>query len=235
MRLPFIPMSMRILYVTATETEGNTLRRLLKPSGSSEVFRYGMTSIELLVTGVGSVATAWRLTKRLAGGPVPDLIINGGLAGSFRDEIRTGDVVIPLSDTFADAGIEDHEKDLTLFEAGLSDADGFPFSGGLLRAENDFVPLAVGLCPFARAITVNRASGSAPTIAALRENFNPDIETMEGAALFYVCLLEKVPFLALRAVSNKVEPRNRAGWDTRLALDNLSAMLGKLLFKLEGK
>jgi futalosine hydrolase len=228
-------MSLRILYVTATETEGDTLMRLLKPAGEKGVYEFRGNNIELLVTGVGPVATAWSLTKRLAADPRPDIVINGGIAGSYRDDIRTGAVLFPLTDTFADTGIEDHEKRLTMFDAGLADPDGFPFSGGVLRLADDLFPLVGGLCPSARAITVSRASGSEKTIAALRADFDPDIETMEGAALFYVCLAEKVPFVALRAVSNKVEPRNRAGWNTRLALDNLSVVLEKLLIKLDGR
>ena len=49
----------------------------------------------------------------------PDLAINAGIAGSYKDEIRIGDVVMPLTDCFADAGIEDGNNFLTLSEAGL--------------------------------------------------------------------------------------------------------------------
>ena len=34
---------------------------------------------------------------------------------------------------------------------------------------------------------------------------------MEGAAFMYVCLMHQVPFAQIRAVSNVVERRNRAG------------------------
>ena len=46
-----------------------------------------------------------------------------------------------------------------------------------------------------------------------------DIETMEGAALHYVALLESIPFLQLRCISNKAEPRNRATWKINEALE----------------
>jgi len=52
--------------------------------------------------------------------------------------------------------------------------------------------------------------------------FHPDIETMEGAAFFYVCAMERVPCLQLRAISNRVERRNRGAWKIDLALANLS-------------
>ena len=40
----------------------------------------------------------------------PDLAINAGIAGSYKDDIRYGDVVMPVTDCFADAGIEDGEN-----------------------------------------------------------------------------------------------------------------------------
>jgi futalosine hydrolase len=65
------------------------------------------------------------------------------------------------------------------------------------------------------------------------KRYHPDIETMEGAAFFYVCSKENIPFLALRAVSNRVEPRDKAKWNIPLALKNLSDELGKVLLTIE--
>ena len=59
-----------------------------------------------LVTGVGSISTAWAMKKWISSGLRPDLAINTGIAGSYKDDIATGDVVMPVSDCFADAGIE---------------------------------------------------------------------------------------------------------------------------------
>jgi len=56
---------------------------------------------------------------------------------------------------------------------------------------------------------------------------------MEGATFFYICIREKIPFLALRAVSNKVEPRNRDNWNITLALNNLSEKLYEVITRLE--
>jgi futalosine hydrolase len=56
---------------------------------------------------------------------------------------------------------------------------------------------------------------------------------MEGATFFYICALEKIPFLSLRAISNKVEPGNRDSWNIKLALDNLAGKLEEILLMLE--
>jgi futalosine hydrolase len=52
---------------------------------------------------------------------------------------------------------------------------------------------------------------------------------MEGAAMFYVCLLAGVPFLELRAVSDVVGPRDKAQWDIPGAVAALNAELGRVL------
>ena len=84
-----------------------------------------------------------------------------------------------------------------------------------------------------RAITVNTATGSEVGRIKLLQKFNPDIETMEGATFFYICAKENIPFLALRAISNRVEPRNKSNWNIALALENLSEKINEVLNILE--
>jgi futalosine hydrolase len=83
------------------------------------------------------------------------------------------------------------------------------------------------------AITVNSATGSDATRNKLLKKFNPDIETMEGATFFYLCKREKIPFLALRAISNRVETRNRSNWNIPIALKSLSEKLKEVIIRLE--
>jgi len=55
------------------------------------------------------------------------------------------------------------------------------------------------------------------------------VESMEGAAFFYACLMAEVPFLEIRSISNFVEPRNRDAWDLPLAIGNLNQVLAEIL------
>jgi futalosine hydrolase len=73
-----------------------------------------------------------------------------------------------------------------------------------------------------KAVTVNTLHGSKESIKRVKEKFNPEIETMDGAAFFYVCLSEKVPFLQIRAISNFVEIHRIENWNIPLAIDNLT-------------
>jgi futalosine hydrolase len=226
-------MAFKILYITATDTEAASLKGVKGIIPVSGGYRWEGIDIRILVTGVGSISTAWAMKQWFSTNVRPDLAINGGIAGSFKDDIRNGDVVMPLSDCFADAGIEDGENFITLFEAGLVKADEFPFRDGRLYADTIYLEKLKGILKPVSAITVNTATGSVATINKLLKKFNPDIETMEGATFFYLCAREKIPFLALRAISNRVEPRNKNKWNIALALDNLSEKLNEVLLTLD--
>ncbi|HEX2901732.1 MAG TPA: hypothetical protein VHS96_18620, partial [Bacteroidia bacterium] len=84
-----------------------------------------------------------------------------------------------------------------------------------------------------RGVTVNRVSGASAAIAEMQQIWAPEVETMEGAAFFQACLMEGVPFRALRAVSNRVEPRNRAAWQLKEAVEAMQQHLLGLLQGLE--
>jgi futalosine hydrolase len=225
--------ALRILIVTATGAEAEAASGFSSAVTPNGTLVSGNCVTESLVTGVGSVSTAWSLLKWLSSNPKPDLAINAGIAGSFRDGIEPGDVVMPVSDCFADAGIETREGFFTLWEAGLQGLNDFPFRNGLLVPENSLVnDLKMKIRPV-KAITVNTATGTAATIEKLTGKYDPDIETMEGAAFFYICLRENIPCAAIRSVSNRVEPRDRSKWQIGPALRNLSGTMQELLLKMQ--
>src|SRR5512133_86098 len=224
-------MPYRILYVTATWAEAGTFNKILEanpvPAGLEN------SEIRSLVTGVGAIATAWSLEEWIHNNGKPDLAINAGIAGSFCEEYIIGDVVMPYSDCFADSGIEDGDKFLTLYEAGLASKDESPYRDGCLYMDSVLRDKLKSIVKPVKAITVNTATGSESTRGKLVQKFNPDIETMEGATFFYICSQENVPFLALRAISNKVTRRNRADWNIALALNNLSETLLDVILMLQ--
>jgi len=54
---------------------------------------------------------------------------------------------------------------------------------------------------------------------------------MEGAWLAYTCAMSGIPWIAVKAISNKVEPRNMKNWKIRMALGRLQEKM-TLLFEL---
>lgn len=224
---------MKILVVAATSAEAKILEKIPGMIRTGDGFTFKTDEIFPLITGVGSAATSWAMSKWIYANKKPDLAINIGISGSYKKEIGIGEVVVVQSDCFADAGIENGGEFQTLGEAGVLDPDLFPFTDGKIIADKTYFVRATCLIKQAKAITVNTATGSLATREKLLKKFNPDIETMEGATFFYICSGEKIPFLALRAVSNFVEPRNRDKWDIPLALEKLTEKLAELFLMLD--
>lgn len=183
---------------------------------------------DILITGVGAVPTAYELTRVV---DKYSFVLNLGVAGSFSSELEPGNVVLVRHDAFADYGIDDQGQ--------FTHIDNFPFSENytvqLSNMNNNFIDLLSLNLPVVKGITVATASGSAERIAFLKRTFNPDIETMESAAVFYVCLRLGIPFLAMRAISNFVEPRNRSNWNLPLAVDRLWSEFPKIIDSLASK
>ena len=81
-------------------------------------------------------------------------------------------------------------------------------------------------------ITVNEITTRDKRINQLVQKYNPATETMEGAALHYVCRSMNVPFMQMRAVSNYVGERDKSKWKMKEAIDNLNETLLKYVDKL---
>ena len=219
---------MKILVVAATAFEIAPLIAYLKAEfEEKEAYHFQKEEFQIatLITGVGLTHTAFAVAKVLAFRKY-DLLINAGIAGAFNRAIAIGEVVEVVSDRFADLGVEEATGAFSdVFELGLMTADQFPFSEGKLEnpTPGNFLKPAEGL-------SVNKVHGFAPTIAAIEKRYPVvAIETMEGAAFFYTCLMEKQAFLAIRAISNYVEPRNRENWNIPLAIENLNRVLIEMI------
>jgi futalosine hydrolase len=70
---------------------------------------------------------------------------------------------------------------------------------------------------------VNKVHGNSLSIENLIKRLDPEIESMEGAAVFYCCEKMSIPAIQVRAISNYVEPRNKDNWKIGLAVKNLNA------------
>jgi futalosine hydrolase len=162
-----------------------------------------------------------------------DFAFNVGIAGSFKNEFVIGSVVNVLRDRFGDLGAEDDEVFLDVFNLKLADANAFPFREGWIYNDSVLQSSILNPLKHVRAITVNKVHGSDKSIVRIVTHYQPDIESMEGAAFCYACAMNRLPYLQIRAISNLVEKRNRENWDIPLAVKNLNDWL--LLFLNELK
>ena len=216
---------MRILVVAATHTEIAPLVAMLAggTNARSQVKSYTQAQheIDALTTGVGMVATAaW--TSRVLAQNRYDVAFNFGLCGSFDSAIELTRVVHVVSDRIAELGAEDDETFLSSQQLKLVNEDEFPLHGGQLV--NRYPPAGATLAKLlaVSGITVNTVHGNERSIASVMRRFKPQVESMEGAAFMYACMINEMPFAQVRAVSNVIEKRNREAWNVSQAISKLS-------------
>ncbi len=224
---------MQILIVSATYLEIKKIIEEFEFIANSEIFyhkSFAENEVDILIAGIGMPFTIYNLTKALLRKKY-DIIINVGIAGSFSGNLKIGEVVQVKNEEFADLGIRSKDSFSTLFDTGFIKTNIFPFVDGKLKAtnlKNLLIPELVRV----NGITVNAVNGNKKEIEELKKKFNPDIESMEGAAVFYVCLMEKVAFTEIRSISNYVEERNKENWDIPLAINNLIKITSKILLSI---
>lgn len=206
---------MKILLLAATTAELEQIQRLLEQEESPH-------EITFLVTGVGMIATTYSLTKELASN-IYDLAINLGIAGAFDRTIALGEVVKVVQDQFSEELVEDGAELRTYQEVGLKKEE------SILSSTYEILDSTFNKV---RAITVNTVHGDEKSIQAVVNRLNPQVESMEGAAFFYVCNQFKTATIQIRAISNYVEKRNRDAWEIELALNNLAEATKNTLSKL---
>jgi futalosine hydrolase len=202
---------MRILVVAATELEIPLLQSHTRNGHQ----------IDVLVTGVGMVATAARCARALAQDSF-DLAFNFGVCGSFDRSIEPGTVVHVTSDCVAELGAEDGDRFVSMLELGLVK------ESEMVNASPPVNPVLSAL-PRVKGITVNTVHGDEQSIARVVSRCDPQVESMEGAAFAYACTISNVAYAQVRAVSNVVERRNRDAWRMDLAIGRLNDTALKIL------
>jgi futalosine hydrolase len=186
--------------------------------------------IDILVSGIGLTTTTYHLTKQCYI-KKPDLIIQAGVAGCFDLNMTLGDVVAVKQDCIADESVVELQKLKTLFDLKLVPHNQFPYKNGWLNNNNTTL-LTQSKLKAVKGISVNQISSDEKMISFYKSHFKPVVESMEGAALHYVSIAEKIPFLQIRSISNYIGERNRQKWKMKEAVVNLNKELLRLLSTL---
>lgn len=210
---------MNILLVAATAKEIEPFFEYYKNTKT-------IKDIDVLITGVGLTATTYHLLKQLQL-KRPKLVIQAGVAGCFDKKIPLGTVVAVKKETIADQIVIEQKKLKTMFDLQLISKDQFPFKKGLL--DNDSEILKRTKLKKVNAISINEITTSKQKVKFYEDAFKPVIESMEGAALHYTCLMEKIAFIQLRGISNYIMERNKKKWDMKTSIMNLNKELIKLV------
>ena len=221
---------MKVLLVAATAFELAPLSvelGLVMPQTGAHAF-VGASSLEvsLLITGIGMVNAAYHLGAAFAQ-VRPDVAVQIGIAGAYPGGPAIGEVVEVVTECYPELGADSPQGYLSLAQMGF-----VHFQAGGRDYYNEVAQPRAGLLGLrhCKSLTINRVGGVAESIDARVEGWSPDVESMEGAAFFQACLLAGVPFRQIRAISNRVEPRDRAAWKIPEAITALNqTVLGLLI------
>ena len=212
---------MKILLCSATEMEIAPTLQFLSTLGGGK--------IDVVITGVGLMTATYALTKSVAVHR-PGLIIQAGIAGTLDMGMPLGTVVTVNNETIGDLGVQENGQFRSLFDLKLLGRNIEPWVESQL-SNDDKLLNRTGL-PIVNGVTVNEISTDEDTIHYYRNQLNAQIETMEGAALHYVGLMEKIPFLQMRSLSNFIGERDKTKWMIKKALSQLNQELQKQLTNL---
>lgn len=212
-------MGKNILVVAATAIEIGPFIKTINTSNG----RFQSTGVDILVSGVGLTASTFHIARQLQLKKY-GLVIQAGVAGCFDFKIALGDVVAVKQDTIADQSVVEMKKLKTLFDLALVPHNQYPYQNGWLLNPHKEILKKTKL-KTVKGISVNNISTSKQVIKFYREVFHPATESMEGAALHYVCLMEKIPFLQIRSISNYIGERNRKKWNLLESIYNLNESL----------
>jgi len=178
------------------------------------------------IIGVGLLASAVSLPKAITKHS-PDCIIQVGIAGCFDESIPLGKVVIVKEEILGDLGVEEDNKWKDVFDLQLMNPNETPYVEGILcnQTINYFTIQNAALV---RAITVNEITTRPERISQLKNKYQPILESMEGAALYYIGNENRIPYLQIRGISNYIGERDKNNWKIKEAI----AAANELLFEI---
>ena len=182
--------------------------------------------IDVLITGIGLTATTYSLTRQL-NIKRPDIVIQAGVGGCFDNAVPLGSVLAIRQEAVADQSVIELDTLKTMFDLKLVPQNQYPYCKGWLVNKSDILKKVK--LKKVKAVSTNEITTSKQKVKFYKETFNPMVESMEGAALHYVCLMEKVPFLQIRSVSNYIGERNKKNWNMKESIINLNKELISLL------
>ena len=219
---------MLITVVAATKLELKPLFDKFQPKQADFIGLYiANDNLHFLITGMGLMNTAAHLALYTSKYD-RDFYIDAGICGAFNRNLKIGEVVQIVSETYGDFGVENDEEFQDFFDLGFIDKQEDAFQYGLCEPILSDFHSKINL-PKATSITVNKVHGNEKTIKIIQEKYSADTENMEGLAFYYVLKLINKPGIEIRAISNYVEKRNKENWNIKDSIETLNNEVLKII------
>ena len=187
----------------------------------------------LVECGVGKVNAA-RTTQILIDKYLVDYVINVGSAGGVNKDLNILDIVI---------GDKLVQYDFDISGAGNYEKGEICGTGKFFNSDDRLVELSKDIIENMEGREFNIVVGSIgsadlfctdPNLGAkIREEFGVECVEMEGAAIAQVCMLDSIPFLVIRGVSDSPNGNNDIDFHTYLGI--VSSRVATILKQLVSK
>ena len=186
-----------------------------------------------VVLGVGLLEFATNLSVLLsrfaAEGPFTHVVLVG-ICGAYPGRgLNVGNVVRVDSEVVGDLGVVEsdgsftpwHKVCATSANGSVPQTSAQVYESSSLRG----VPAWLSNLKPVAGLSVNCCTGTASMAKERVENFNVDVESMEGTACFSICHAFGVPCYEIRAVSNFATTRDKSTWRIQDALESLRKVI----------
>jgi adenosylhomocysteine nucleosidase len=212
-------MEIKIGIIGAMESEVNSLketmhvtRRETKAGMEFCEGNYGTMNAVVVQSGMGKVHAAI-CAQILVDDFAVTHIINTGVAGSLNEKLDIGDILV---------SVDAVQHDFTVEAIGFKKGE-IPYTGQVaFAADKELRQKAVQavrtVLPQVRAVEGRVCSGDQFVSSQKAKNrivsaFDGDCVEMEGAAVAQVCYVNKIPFIILRAISDKADESSPVSFD----------------------
>lgn len=209
--------------IAAMDEEIDSIKELMNNISEEKIYNLKLIhgtmkdkEIILVKCGVGKVNAA-RTTQILSDNFNIDYVINVGTAGGLNPKIEIGDIVIGRE-------ILQHDFDITAGghpKGYISEIGTYLYSDKDLikKAEKDMKKIKE---PFhiilGRIATGDIFVQDINVKEKIEKEFKADCCEMEGAAIAQVCTLNKIPFIIIRAISDKPNGNNSVDFEKYLEI-----------------
>ncbi len=213
-------MTQNILLVIATASELTPFLGHFQFEYHTEFIKracYKHTSIDVLITSVGMVATACKLTRTLCDNKY-DFVINAGICGAYSQRVAPGTVVHIAEDCFVELGTEDSEGVKPLY---IRESDKDFFVPQTVVNKNEIKIKSIQNLLRVKGATTHTVTRSEKRNKMITGQYDTQTESMEGAAFLYVCNEFNIPCAQIRSVSNYAGCPADKNWYFDLAASNL--------------
>lgn len=211
---------MKVIITAATSGEWMPAYQKINPQYTSKNKKF---SVGFHESGVGILASSISLMKMFVS-ETPSLIVQVGICGSLDKNIKLTKVFAVKDDFVGDLGVTENKAWKDIFDLKLEKPNNLPFEKKSLPnpwlSQYNILNL-----PTKKAVTVNTISTEKNKIELYKQKYKASLESMEGAALHYMCRDLNIPFIQIRAVSNYVGERNKAKWKMKESLFHLNDCL----------